>query len=67
MLNLLRLHQLARKGDGLDPAIHALLDRRAAIETNPKVAVLHPGVAFGRANGGRRSGNCEGQERSTRG
>jgi len=59
MLNLLRLHNLARHGDGLDPAIHELLVRRATIEGDPKVAVLHPGLSFGRGDAGRRSNVCD--------
>jgi hypothetical protein len=64
MLNLLRLHQLARKGDGLDPAIHALLARRAAVEGDPKVAVLHPGLAFGGGDNGQRTDRRNGKKRS---
>lgn len=62
MLNLLSLHQLARNGDGLNPTIHALLVRRAAIEGNPKVAILHPGIAFGSGKAGRGSEGRSGNE-----
>lgn len=50
VLNLLRLHHIARNGDGLSPAIRELLVRREAVETNPKVVVLHPGIAAGPAH-----------------
>lgn len=52
VLNLLRLHRLARNGDGLSPALRDLLARREAIEADPRIVVLHPGVAAPPARGG---------------